>query len=95
VDTDRPPEQRLGALVRADHDELTGLGLAGDLIRLEAEKAVLSPDFFVDDERLLFFVHVSGLLATTKISEYRNNFNIGGTGANILVFLMHKAFGDG
>jgi hypothetical protein len=76
VDTDRPPEQRVGTLIRADHDELPGLGLSGDLVCLEAEQAVLPPDFFMDDESLLLFVHVSGCLATTKISEYHNNFNI-------------------
>jgi hypothetical protein len=31
----------------------------------------------VDDQGLRVFVHANGIFATTKISEYRDNFNSG------------------
>jgi hypothetical protein len=85
----------MGALARTDHDELSGLGFSSDLFCTEAEQAVFSPYFFVDDEGFLFFVHFPGFLATTKIAEYRNNFNISATGAKFLIFVIDEAFEDG
>ena len=59
MDTDGPSQQGIGALVRADHDELAGLGKVCDLFCLKTEQAVFSPELFVGDEGFLFFVHVS------------------------------------
>ena len=92
VDADRPAKQGMEVVARSHHDELTGLSLCGYPFSSKAEETVIPPGRFVNDKCLRFFVHSDGDFVTTKISEYRKNFNNRETSVSISISVIPKSF---